>query len=122
MRSSLFIMHCIQLPETSKENTKIADRMESLRYLSKTVRSFVVLLVEIRNRSISQSLNLSPHFNLFDSMIASYDQVHDAIKALFAEAEEHDNNVELVSREGFKYLLMSDTIDRSFKKVVKLIL
>jgi hypothetical protein len=91
-----------------KGNTQILGREASLRYLSKTIRTFVSLLASIRDGKLASSVDLSPLFTGFDSMIRSYDPVLEDIQSILTEAEESEGNTELVSQEEFKFLLMGE--------------
>ncbi len=94
-----------------KGNTQILGREDSLRHLSKTTRAFVSVLTALKEGKIGNSLDLSPFFPLYDTMIDSYKPVLSDIRVILTEADDSDGNTELVSQEEFKFLLMTEEPD-----------
>ncbi|HOV63022.1 MAG TPA: hypothetical protein PLG43_03955 [Spirochaetia bacterium] len=94
-----------------KGNTQILGREDSLRHLSKTTRAFVSVLTALKEGKIGNSLDLSPFFPLYDTMIDSYKPVLSDIRVILTEADDSDGNTELVSQEEFKFLLMTEESD-----------
>jgi len=94
-----------------KGNTQILGREDSLRHLSKTIRAFVSVLTALKGGKIGNSLDLSPFFPLYDTMIDSYKPVLSDIRVILTEADDSDGNTELVSQEEFKFLLMTEEPD-----------